>query len=306
MDVWVLIADSKGVNVWCAAGAEELSTHSVVSAVKTSGINTKVHHRTLILPPLGAPGINAKNVQQQTGWSAQWGPVRMRDIPAYLDQGKQRDEKMKRVTYGWLERIDTSIGSLFPFILVGAIGIAIFLRHLLTGYLVISALAFIFFMTVCPWLPGKTGLKKIILPEMFLMGFLLITMRFRIMQHEHLTALIIIAMILLIVYASELGGISSTMPSDLDPFLARMGIGAIGNTRFAGTVRTEILNGDRKIIADRDKCIRCFCCSEVCPQGCWKIDDDKKAAFTFPQRCTACRACLVQCPSGAIKAERVQ
>ncbi|MBU0515020.1 MAG: copper oxidase, partial [Proteobacteria bacterium] len=99
VDAWLLVADSKGVNVWCAAGGEELNTHSVVSAVKTSTLVDKVDHRRLILPPLAAPGVRAKNVAKETGWSVHWGPVRAEDIPRYLADGRQRDEGMKRVTY---------------------------------------------------------------------------------------------------------------------------------------------------------------------------------------------------------------
>jgi CO dehydrogenase/acetyl-CoA synthase gamma subunit (corrinoid Fe-S protein) len=58
---------------WRATGGEEFNTHSVVSAIKTSGINELVDHRKLILPSLGAPGIKAKDVENQTGWTVQWG-----------------------------------------------------------------------------------------------------------------------------------------------------------------------------------------------------------------------------------------
>jgi len=105
IDAWVLAADSKGVNVWCAAGGEEFNTHSVVSAVKTSGIGEKVNHQKLILPPLGAPGINAKQIKNQTGWTVYWGPMRLKDIPAYLKAGMKRENWMKRVAYKWFERV---------------------------------------------------------------------------------------------------------------------------------------------------------------------------------------------------------
>lgn len=68
INVWLLVADSKGVNVWCAAAGEEFNTHSVVSAIKTSGISELVDHRRLILPSLAAPGIKTKDVEHQTGW----------------------------------------------------------------------------------------------------------------------------------------------------------------------------------------------------------------------------------------------
>jgi hypothetical protein len=175
LDLWLLVADSKGVNVWCAAGAEEFNTHSVVSAVKTSGIAGKVDHRRLILPPLGAPGIRARDVEEQTGWSVRWGPVQERDIPRYFKEGGRRDEQMKRVRYDWRERLDTGLGSMFLFFFLGAIGFAIFGRHLLLDYIVVGGLAFVFFMLACPYLPGKTGLAKVIVLEVVLGAVLVVT-----------------------------------------------------------------------------------------------------------------------------------
>ncbi|MBW2181204.1 MAG: hypothetical protein JRG81_12695 [Deltaproteobacteria bacterium] len=303
IDAWVLVADSKGVNVWCAAEGEEFNTHSVVSAVKTSGISGKVNHKNLILPPLGAPGIKAKQIKKQTGWSVYWGPMRLKDIPVYLEAGMNREHRMKRVTYKWFERVDTALGSLFPFYFLGAIGCMIFAGHLLLGYLVTGAVVFIFFMTLCPWLPGKSGLKKVILPEFILFCILIAVSWMDVISPVHLKANIIIAMVMMLIYASELGGLSSIMSSDLDPFLARLGIGAIGNINFAGTVRTELLNGYRKINYNKDKCVSCFCCSEICPRGCWEIGEDKRAVFIKRENCTACRACLVQCETHAINAE---
>ncbi|MFC1830164.1 copper oxidase, partial [Thermodesulfobacteriota bacterium] len=137
LDLWLLVSDSKGVNVWCAAGAGVYNTHSVVSVVKTSGIEDKVNHRTLILPPLSAPGIKAADVTAQTGWRVKWGPVYAKDIPRYIADNFKRDERMKRVQYDLKERLDTAIGSLFPFYLAGAAGFLVFGRDFLIDYLVI-------------------------------------------------------------------------------------------------------------------------------------------------------------------------
>ena len=112
------------------------------------------------------------------------------------------------------------------------------------------------------------------------------------------------AMVIIPVYALELGGLASTMPSDLDAVLAKFGVGAIGNFAFAGTIRTELLNGYRELTYDPQTCKSCRSCEEVCPQGVWKIGEDKRAEMAQKNRCTACRGCLVQCESGAIQALR--
>ncbi len=303
VDAWLLVADSKGVNVWCAAGGEELSTHSVVSAVKTSGVAEMVEHRTMILPPLSAPGVSARNVRKETGWKVRWGPVRMDDIPRYLAEGFERREPEKRATYDWRERLDTALGSLFPFYLLGAVGFWILGAHLLLSYLAMGALCFLLFFLLCPWLPGSRGLTKVMWLDGALGLALAATWVFPAPWAESIRAELVIAMVVLLIYGGELGGLASTMPSDLDPLMARLGVGAVGNVAWAGTVRTELLNGLRTLSIDRDQCVGCRCCAEVCPRGVWEMGEDRRAVMARREDCTACRACLVQCGSGAITAE---
>ncbi len=302
-DIWLLVADSKGINVWCAAAGEEFNTHAIVAAIKTSGIADRVDHRDVILPPLGATGTIAVDVEKQTGWKVHWGPVRIGDIPGYLKNSCQRTEAMKRVSYTWRERLDTAIGPLFPFFFLGAVGFLIFAPHLFWQYLLIASLTFIFFMLTCPWLPGNQGLSKVIFLQVILVVILIVSETLNTPQGFSIRAGLIIAMVMLLIYGSELGGLASTMTSDLDPFLAKLGIGAFGNVAFAGTIRTELLNGYRNLTYYRDKCIGCRNCEEICPQGCWIVDNQLRAAMAKKEKCTACRACIAQCQGGAIKAE---
>jgi NAD-dependent dihydropyrimidine dehydrogenase PreA subunit len=304
LDLWLLVAESKGVNVWCAAGAEEFNTHSVVSVVKTSGISERVSHRTLILPPLSAPGVKAAEVRKQTGWEVKWGPAYAEDIARYISNGFKRDEDMKRAKYDLRRRLDTAMGSLFPFYFLGAIGFLIFAPRLLIDYLVVGAGAFVVFMSLCPWIPGEKGIVKAGFSEAVLLAVLVAFELFFEFKANPLRVHLIIAMVIIPIYALELGGLASTMPSDLDAVLAKFGVGSIGNVAFAGTTRAELLNGYRELTYDRQTCKGCRSCEEVCPQGVWKIGEDKRAEMAQKIRCTACRACLVQCESGAIRALR--
>jgi NAD-dependent dihydropyrimidine dehydrogenase PreA subunit len=173
-------------------------------------------------------------------------------------------------------------------------------------YLVAGAAAFLAFLSLCPWIPGKRGITKAILSDTILLAILLISRFLPGFDIRFFRPFLIIAMIMLPLYGLELGGIASTMRSDLDPFLARRGIGAIGNISFAGTVRTEILNGYRVLTCDREICNGCRTCTEVCPQGVWQMGRDKRAEMVRKDACTACRACLVQCETGAIQALRAK
>ncbi len=303
LDAWLLVGQSRGVNVWCAAGGDEFNTHSVVAAVKTSGIADLVDHRTLILPVLGAPGIRASDVEEETGWAVRWGPVRMEDIPRYLAAGQRRDEAMSTATYTWVERLDTGLGSLFPFYLLGAVGFALFGRGLLVDYLLIGAVVFAAFFMLVPWIPGRRGVVKALVVDLVL-GAILAASELAWSGSVRLRADLIIAMAAVLVYGSELGGLASTMASEFDPLLARLGVKAIGNVAFAGTVRTDLLNGARRLQHVPERCTGCGQCVQVCPRRVWREERDGRARLGRAEDCTGCVACIRQCTSGAILARR--
>ena len=103
-DAWILVVDTRGINVWCAAGKGTFSTAGVVRAVKASGLDAVVRHRRLILPQLGATGVSAIQVKRECGFEVVWGPIRSSDLKAYLEAGMVADDTMRRVTFSTLER----------------------------------------------------------------------------------------------------------------------------------------------------------------------------------------------------------
>ena len=68
IDAWLLVAPTKGINVWCAAGGGHFTTDTVVSILRTSDIEKKVDHRNIILPQLSATGVNIWALGKRTGW----------------------------------------------------------------------------------------------------------------------------------------------------------------------------------------------------------------------------------------------
>jgi len=99
LDCYLLVAPSRGINVWCASCGGEFNEFSVISAIKTSGINEKVKHRILIAPQLSAPGIDVRKVKEETGWNVKFGPVYAKDIPEYVRRNFQKTEKMRLVEF---------------------------------------------------------------------------------------------------------------------------------------------------------------------------------------------------------------
>jgi hypothetical protein len=105
LHVWLLVLDTKGVNVWCAAGKGTFGTAELVRRIRLAGLAQVVTHRRLIVPQLGAVGVAAHEVQRLTGFTVRYGPVLARDIPAYLDSGYRATPAMRRVPFGWRERL---------------------------------------------------------------------------------------------------------------------------------------------------------------------------------------------------------
>ena len=103
MSAYVLVLDTKGINVWCAAGKGTFGTEEVIKRIKACELDKVVSHRKVILPQLAAPGVNALDVKKSTGFQVQWGPVRAKDIPEYMRQGKATPE-MRKVTFTLRER----------------------------------------------------------------------------------------------------------------------------------------------------------------------------------------------------------
>ncbi|KPJ78779.1 MAG: hypothetical protein AMJ54_01970 [Deltaproteobacteria bacterium SG8_13] len=104
-DAWILVVDTRGINVWCAAGKGTFSTEEVVRQVKSSQLDRVVDHRRLILPQLSATGVASRMVKKGCGFKVTWGPVRAADLGRFLDAGMRADEPMRRVTFTLAERI---------------------------------------------------------------------------------------------------------------------------------------------------------------------------------------------------------
>ncbi|MBF0411364.1 MAG: hypothetical protein HQK70_01470 [Desulfamplus sp.] len=105
LNLWILVLDTLGVNVWCAAGKGTFSTQELVKRVQLSGLEKIVKHRRLILPQLSATGVRAKDVKTMCGFNVIYGPVRASDIQAFLRNGRKAEPCMRRVTFTFKERL---------------------------------------------------------------------------------------------------------------------------------------------------------------------------------------------------------
>ena len=89
---FILVLDTDGVNVWCAAGKGTFGTDELVRRIEETGLADVVAHKRLIVPQLGAPGVSAHEVRRQSEFHVEFGPVRASDIREYLETGKTTEE----------------------------------------------------------------------------------------------------------------------------------------------------------------------------------------------------------------------
>ncbi|MDF1613490.1 mercury methylation corrinoid protein HgcA [Desulfurivibrio alkaliphilus] len=101
---WILVLDTGGINVWCAAGKGSFGTANLVRQLQISQLAGLVSHRQLIVPQLAAPGVNARLVAKEIGFQVRFGPVEAADLPAYLAAGGQATAAMRRKYFPWRER----------------------------------------------------------------------------------------------------------------------------------------------------------------------------------------------------------
>ncbi|MGA2408050.1 MAG: mercury methylation corrinoid protein HgcA [Bacteroidales bacterium] len=125
MDGWILVLDTKGVNVWCAAGKGTFGTKELVSRIGLVSLEKIVNHKRLILPQLSATGVAAHKVKEETGFNVHYGPVRASDIKRFISDGYRADKEMRKVTFSFKDRIklipnDLMYGKLY---LLGAMAV---------------------------------------------------------------------------------------------------------------------------------------------------------------------------------------
>jgi hypothetical protein len=105
MNAWLLVLDTKGINVWCAAGKGTFSTKEVVRRIRIHHLDQVVDHRKIILPQLSATGVAAHEVKKMTGFTVIYGPVLAKDIKSFIDAGLKATNAMRQVTFPLVERL---------------------------------------------------------------------------------------------------------------------------------------------------------------------------------------------------------
>jgi len=114
LDCWLLILDTKGINVWCAAGKGTFGTDELIKRLETSELSNYISHKKLVLPQLGATGVSAHEVKRITGFDVDYGPVRASDVKKYINSGNRATKEMRTVQFNLWDRIVLTPMELIP------------------------------------------------------------------------------------------------------------------------------------------------------------------------------------------------
>ncbi len=179
ISAWILVLDTRGINVWCAAGKTLFSTEEVVRRINLSEVKKVVTHSRLILPQLAATGVAAHDVKKQSGFKVIYGPVRSKDLPKFLTNSFKSEPSMRTVTFNTVDRVilvpvelahlpKPSLWILPATFLISGIGIHIFsfsaawLRGtmLAVAYAAGILAGAVATPVLLPWIPGRSFAVK--------------------------------------------------------------------------------------------------------------------------------------------------
>lgn len=276
VDAWLVVAPSGGINVWCAAAGGLLSTHQVVTALKTSGIEQRVRHRRAILPQLAATGVQAREVSRRCGWRTRFGPVYAEDVPAYLSGDRVKSESMRRVRFGPAERFEMAVAWGAPAALLLG-GLFAWLRP--AWALPLAALAAALALAVFGVYDRLPEPRR----PLFGLG----------------------ALVAAVAVAAVAGAGASAL---LAAAVASVFLTAVLTFDYTGS--TPIEGGSffeerhYRVALDLERCRGVFTCWDVCPEACFeKREGARKVEVAHGDRCVKCGACIVQCPMDALAFE---
>jgi CO dehydrogenase/acetyl-CoA synthase delta subunit len=170
IDAYILVLDTKGINVWCAAGKGTFGTEELIHRIQTTGLASLVSHRRIIVPQLGAPGITWPEVLRRSGFKVEFGPVRAADLPAYLKTHTATPD-MRRVFFPLRDRIvliPVELVQVLPYAIIASLALGVLLNWIIAAQLLTAVLAgTVLFPTLLPYIPTKDFSTK-----GFLLGFL--------------------------------------------------------------------------------------------------------------------------------------
>jgi ubiquinone/menaquinone biosynthesis C-methylase UbiE len=181
---WLLVQDTEGWNVWCAADAHIFSAEKAVALMRAYDAihdgDSLLNHKTIVVPRLG--GRIARRLSELTallpgsgkGWRVIKGPIEARDLPAFIEGGLATTRPMRslRRYYSLPQRL--RVGTLTALIaILCALPFLFILREFLPFFLAFGLASSFVLGIFHYWIPGRTGVvKELLLGALAFVGLL--------------------------------------------------------------------------------------------------------------------------------------
>ena len=284
IDCYLLVANSRGCNIWCAVGMNEFSDYDIIDAINVSGLKKQVKHRRIIVPVYAAPGVDIRAVKRETDFNIHWGPTHLNDLPRYIKNGLKRTSDMYKVKFIFLDRLEQALATALAYAMTIGIGL-IFWPGFIARVIGIIFLVYLFGFSLYPIFPeerkwSRAGLQtSILLAAQTAFG---VWRGWTIADHL-VWGVILLGAILLMV------------------------LDQCGSTPLHKTsIKHWLTKGDYlslfNPVIDPQLCVNCMQCVLVCPTGVFaaRRGEIKTVVAVDPNACEECLACVKQCPTDAI------
>jgi ferredoxin len=303
IDCYLLIAPTNGINVWCAALGDDFTTDSVLSILKTSGIDSLVNTRTLILPQLSAYGIDPVEIKEKTGWTAIFGPVEAKDIGKFLKNEYKKTVAESSVNFPVKRRLEMANIYIIPLVILFTFGFGIYssiisrfdiLLYFNTIFL-ICGMIYICFL-ISPYFSRLSGRLLVSLFTLVVI-IIVIIINFVILRDNFYLVWNIIATVLVgLMLFEDIRGFSPIYKSEVGQKLWKK-----GEKRMKFMMASFKLNPYGQISLNRGDCIGCIICVDVCPRNIYNYTkEENKVSIQNSEDCINCNACIVRCPVNCI------
>jgi len=293
---WLLVAPTRGINVWCASCGGDMTEHSVIAALKTSRLAERVDRRKLTLPQLAASGVDRTAIEELTGFQTDFGPLRARDIKDFVNRNYEKSPDQCLVRYPISFRLEmlfcmNALVWLIFVILTGLLN----MRWVVLGSLLFWGAGMVLYAGY-PYLPGKGGwLKAGALAVFEVLGIAIYTAE--VLQKPWWThwGWMTVAFFFTMWLGFDLKGIVGGNVSEAEALMHKLGVKSVGRIFTAHPDKVGTIKHNRNI------CTNCLTCLNVCPKGVFAVlPPEPRISLKNPENCFNCGACIKQCPSGAL------